>query len=232
MFRSFRILVMVVIVLLTASSLFAVAALISHDQVLADSVAPSPSSSASPMPTSTIDPNQDIAKYKNKARKIEKKTKKVYIELVKRAHALNLGKVPPKRKLPGSSFDTWEERFRYDKDRLKAFRQLNHKYWRAIRHPKAKSGTDRWVPLLRYCGMPQNQMWHALQIMGRESHGDPTAKNKHSTASGLFQFLADWWRNKKTGGIKWNPFDPYQNILHFVRAILGSPGWSPWALIY
>jgi hypothetical protein len=78
--------------------------------------------------------------------------------------------------------------------------------------------------------MPSNQIWRALQVMDRESHGDPTTKNKKSTASGLFQFLADWWRNKTTGHRKWNPFNPYQNILHFVKAILGPSGWSPWAL--
>ncbi|MCX6728454.1 MAG: hypothetical protein NTV39_01650 [Candidatus Saccharibacteria bacterium] len=69
-------------------------------------------------------------------------------------------------------------------------------------------------------------MWHALSVMDRESHG----KNKKSTASGLYQFLADWWRNKKTGHRKWNPFNPWKNIQHFVNAILGPSGWSPWAL--
>jgi len=105
---------MVVVVLLTAGSLFAVAALISHDQVLADgATVSSPSASASPTPTTTdtatptptptltIDPAAvilDIANYKDKALKVERKTKKVRVELVKRAHAL--GKQSPKDYYP------------------------------------------------------------------------------------------------------------------------------------
>lgn len=248
---------MVIIVLLAASSLFAVAALISHDQVLADGLSASPSTSASPSPggevtstptptptptstatptptpTPTIDPIAaaailDVANYKHKALKVERKVKKARAELVKRAYALD--KKPPQRLMSKSSFGTWQARLTYDRDSLRAIRYQSSKYWKLIRYPKAKSGVNRWVPLLLYCGMPRDQMWHALLIMDRESHGNPKAKNKHSTASGLFQFLADWWRNKKTGGNKWKPFDPYQNILHFVRAILGPPGWSPWAL--
>jgi hypothetical protein len=245
---------MVVIALLTASSLFAVAALFSHDQVLADVVAVSPSASASPSPggdvtqtptptpittdtttptptpTSTIDPAAvilDIANYKVKALKVERKAKKARIELAKRAKALC--KQSPKRML-GSSFDTWQARWVYYKDRLHAILHQSRKYWKLIRHPKAKSGVNRWIPLLRYCGMPSHQMWHALKVMHGESRGNPCAKNKHSTASGLFQFLSSWWRNKTTGKKKWNPFDPYQNIQHFVWAVLGPSGWSPWAL--
>lgn len=239
MFRSFRILVMVVVVLLIASSLFAVAALISRDQVLADGVSASLSTSASPTPdgevTQTPTPSPtidsaavilDIAKYRDKALKNERKSRRARTELVKRAKAL--GKQLPKRMLPRSSFDTWHARFKYYKGLLRKYRASNRTYWKWIRHPGG-SGVNRWIPLLNYCGMPSDQMWHALQVMGRESHGDPTAKNKSSTASGLFQFLADWWRNKTTGKRRWDPFSPYQNILHFVRAILVPGGWSHWS---
>lgn len=244
MFRKyFRFLVMVVIVLLAAGSLFAVAALFSHDQVLADGATiSSPSASASPTPTTTdtatptptptptIDPAAvilDIANYRAKALKNERIAKRARTELVKRTKAL--GKQPSKRMLSRSSFDTWEARFLYYKGLLKKYRASNRSYWKLIRHPTAKSGVNRWIPMLYYCGMPGDQMWHALQVMERESHGTPKAKNKRSTASGLFQFLADWWRNKVTGKRKWNPFDPYQNILHFVGAILVPGGWSHWS---
>lgn len=243
---------MVVMVLLFACSLFAVAALISSDQALADDTSAPPSASASPMPsgeaaqtptptptpaetttpaptpTPTIDPTAvilDIAKYKGKALAKERKAKKVRTELVKRAKAL--GRQAPKT-LSRSHFDTWKDRFKYYKNQLKKYRERNRTYWKWISSPGG-SGVNRWIPMLNYCGMPGNQMWHALKVMERESHGDPNAKNKKSTAKGLFQFLADWWRNKKTGKIKWNPFNPHQNVLHFVRAIMVPGGWSHWS---
>lgn len=238
MFRYSKILVMVVItVLLAAGGLFAVAALSSHDQALADVAAsaiasPSPDSGVTQSPTPTVDSAAvllDIKKFKKLALKVEKKARLARVELVKRRKAF--GKSLPAKLKPHSAFDTWESRRRYYKCHLDSIKRWNSYYWNKMVTKPGKGGTigvDRWKPLLRYCGMPAKQMWHALSVMWRESNGDSKQANS-SNHVGLYQFARDWWWNMKTGKLKWNPRDPFQNVLHFVRAVLGKSGWSPWA---
>ena len=62
-----------------------------------------------------------------------------------------------------------------------------------------------------------------MLVVHRESGGDPAAENPTSTASGLLQFLADWWAGR------WNQFDAAVNLAHGFRAWL-EVGWAPWAL--
>jgi hypothetical protein len=164
--------------------------------------------------------------YKGGALKAERKAKVARVELVKRRKAF-LRSAPAKLK-PHSAFTTWHNRLIYYKAMLKSYKGWNKYYWdkmvttpNKLCHPHSE-GVKRWIPLLRYCGMPADQMWHALSVMHRESRGDSWANN-NSNHRGLFQFAVDWWRGK------WNAYNPYQNVLHFVRAILGKPGWSPWA---
>jgi hypothetical protein len=251
-FRKLKLLIMVVIALMLASGVFAVVATTANYQALAEAVATSPSVSPKPTPsgestptptvaptetanptptptptsTPTIDPAAallDIATYRQRAIDKHRRVVKVRSELVKRTHALGIKS--PKRLKPRSSFVTWEARFNYYKNLLTKYRERNKECWRRIYTIHNKGGTtgvNRWIPLLRYCGMPEGQMWRAIKVMTGESHGDPTACNS-SNHRGLYQFSVDWWYGK------WNPFNPYQNVLHFVRAIKVPGGWSHWA---
>jgi hypothetical protein len=85
---------------------------------------------------------------------------------------------------------------------------------------------ERWRPIVeRY--FPEDRIDWALRIIECESHGDPTAKNPHSTASGLFQHLASLWpeRSARAGFAGTGVFDPFANVA--VAAWLlenGGPG--------
>ena len=56
-----------------------------------------------------------------------------------------------------------------------------------------------------------------------ESGWKPEAKNSHSTASGLFQFLASTWSGWGEGDV----FNPYDNIKGGVR-LYQAQGTRPW----
>jgi hypothetical protein len=62
-----------------------------------------------------------------------------------------------------------------------------------------------------------------MYVIDRESGGNPSAKNPTSTASGLLQFLSDWWSGR------WNPFNAALNLHHGYRA-WREVGWQPWNL--
>jgi hypothetical protein len=246
--NSSKLLILVVTTLLLACSVFAVVGLIANDQVLAEGITASPSGSPSatpeseasptqvpsptptesatptPVPSPTIDPTAvilDITKYRATALKVEKRVKKARTELAKRRAAFGR---PTLKALKGRrDFTTWKDTLHYYRLVLKDVRQKNRDLWRVMVQPGG-SGVVRWIPLLHYCGLPESMLGHALQVMDRESHGNRWAKNKSSTASGLYQFLASWWRGK------WDPFNAYENVRHFVKAVLGPSGWSPWAL--
>src|SRR5665647_1617166 len=81
----------------------------------------------------------------------------------------------------------------------------------------------RWVRLARCVGWPWGQIPTLMLVIDRESGGDPAAKNPASTASGLLQFLSDWWSDR------WNPFNPRVNLSHGYRA-WREVGWRPWNL--
>ncbi len=85
---------------------------------------------------------------------------------------------------------------------------------------------ERWRPVVEMY-FPEDRIDWALRIIQCESHGDPTAKNPHSTASGLFQHLASLWpeRSAKAGFADADVFDPFSNVA--VAAWLlenGGPG--------
>jgi hypothetical protein len=240
-----------VVALLFISSLFAVAG---YGQAFADEVdaspsviaspspgaeeptatpVPTPSASATepttlmptpiPTPTPTIDP-MDAVLYKDRALAKEKRARKAWKELTKRAKAL--GKKPPKL-LPRSSFGTWKQRLSYYDARVKASKGWRKYYWNKLVKPSG-IGVNRWKPLLRYCGMPGGQMQRALSCMWNESNGNPRVDSNWPYV-GLYQFHMDWWWDYDKHKRKWNPYDPYQNVLHFVKAILVPGGWGHWA---
>ena len=60
-----------------------------------------------------------------------------------------------------------------------------------------------------------------------ESHKNPRAKNRHSTASGLFQFLDSTWARAGVPGF--SPFDPYASALAAARLVVKDGGWREWS---
>lgn len=236
--NSSKLLSMVVAALLSIAVFLSVAAIAAYHNAFAEGVnsdagltsSASPSTQAtsepSPSPSATVDPAVilDVKLYKKKALKVEKVAKKARARQVVLRKAFKTS--PPKRLRPRSEFDTWESRWRYCKSRRDDFKKKNSELWKKMVKPAGKTGVDRWKPLLRYCGMPENLMWRACKTMTRESHGDPTAISPGGTYWGLFQFGKPWWLGK------WNPLDPLQNVSHFVKAIKKPGGWSHWPTSY
>lgn len=72
---------------------------------------------------------------------------------------------------------------------------------------------ERWRPVVETY-FPDDRVDWALRIIECESHGDPNAKNPHSSASGLFQHLASAWpeRAADAGFAGTDVFDPFANI--------------------
>jgi hypothetical protein len=61
----------------------------------------------------------------------------------------------------------------------------------------------------------------AVAIARCESGLSPVAKNRGSTASGVFQLLRQHWAGK------FNPYDPSKNI-EYAHRLWKSSGWRPW----
>lgn len=61
----------------------------------------------------------------------------------------------------------------------------------------------------------------ALRIASCESRFDPLAKNKYSTASGVYQFLKGTWEGYCEGDV----FDAEANIKCFMQLYPKHPGW-------
>ena len=121
---------------------------------------------------------------------------------------------------PRSRYHNWRDYGDACKAWALAVYRQEHRLHYQVTHPGG-SGVSRWAPLLRYCGMPQVEMARALMVMRRESGGNPWATN--GQYRGLYQFGWAWW------GGKWNPYNPYQNVRHFVVATRHLGGWSHWA---
>ncbi len=65
----------------------------------------------------------------------------------------------------------------------------------------------------------------AMQVGKCESEYDPTAKNPHSTGSGVFQILRGTWKGYKcTGDI----FDPDDNVKCAVKIYTSNNSWKQW----
>lgn len=59
-----------------------------------------------------------------------------------------------------------------------------------------------------------------------ESHLNPRAKNRRSTATGLMQWLDGSWRTQGLPGF--DRTDPYASALAAGRAVARDDGWSQW----
>jgi len=89
-------------------------------------------------------------------------------------------------------------------------------------HQGMGSGVEQWRPLVTaYFGAGKADT--ALCLMSYESGGNPNAKNPRSSASGLFQLLAQW---HDYFGI--DPFNPEQNISAAAQ-LQAMYGWSQWS---
>lgn len=65
----------------------------------------------------------------------------------------------------------------------------------------------------------------ARRVAACESHTNPLAKNRTSTASGLFQFLDSTWARAGVPGL--SVFDAYANAYSAVR-MASAHGWHEW----
>lgn len=86
---------------------------------------------------------------------------------------------------------------------------------------------SRWCPLVNHYFGDADTHW-ALHIIECESRGDPKAKNRRSSARGLFQHLTSKYfypRARKAGVDNPDPFDPEDNTE--VAAWLFDNG-GPW----
>lgn len=63
---------------------------------------------------------------------------------------------------------------------------------------------------ITYPALSQSRAW---MIIGRESGGNPNAKNPHSTASGLFQFLTSTFASTPYGRAGMSIWDPCASAL-------------------
>ena len=69
----------------------------------------------------------------------------------------------------------------------------------------------------------------ALRVMACESGGNPEAKNRSSSASGLFQFLASTWEKVTGEDYPGNVFDGESNIAAAAELSGGGSDWSQWS---
>lgn len=67
-----------------------------------------------------------------------------------------------------------------------------------------------------------------LRVAECESGFNQFSRNKHSSASGVFQYLASTWRNTEAGKAGINVFDADANI-HMAIKSIASGGISNWA---
>ena len=87
---------------------------------------------------------------------------------------------------------------------------------------------EQWRLLVEKYFQPKD-VQTAMTVLQCESGGNPDAKNRHSSASGLFQHLGRYWteRSAKAGWGGADIFDPEANIA--VAAWLKSvTGWGSW----
>ena len=73
------------------------------------------------------------------------------------------------------------------------------------------------------------QVRTALCVADRESNFDPNARNRYSSAAGVFQWIASSWAtySARYGFAGASVFDPYANITVAAHAVADG-GWGPW----
>jgi hypothetical protein len=90
---------------------------------------------------------------------------------------------------------------------------------------------ERWRPFVEIEFSADWADW-ALRIIACESRGDPDAKNRRSSAAGLFQFLRDtWdWVSESTGAPSYADGGPYHSLWNIRNAawLLEHGGRSHW----
>ncbi|MBK5266197.1 MAG: transglycosylase SLT domain-containing protein [Acidimicrobiia bacterium] len=89
---------------------------------------------------------------------------------------------------------------------------------------------DDWRPLVEAFFAP-GDVSRAMSVIGCESGGDPNAKNRYSTASGLFQHLASYWGDRAVlaGYSGSDVFDPLANVAVAAWLVYDGGGWTHWA---
>ena len=92
-------------------------------------------------------------------------------------------------------------------------------------------GVEQWRPLVERYFAP-GKVNKAMCVLGRESRGDPNAKNRHSSAAGIFQFLrGTWdWVARFTGSPTYTQRGPYDPVWSTINAawLQKQLGWSQW----
>ena len=92
-------------------------------------------------------------------------------------------------------------------------------------------GVERWRPLVAKW-WPPGEVSDAMCILKHESGGNPNAKNKHSSAAGLFQFLeGTWdWVAEHTGSPSYREGGPYDPVWSIRNAawLQKHAGWGQW----
>jgi hypothetical protein len=100
----------------------------------------------------------------------------------------------------------------------------------------APQGTGEFIPVVerwrylvtRY--FEPDDVDRALRVIMCESTGDPGARNRRSSASGLFQHLRRYWgvRASEAGFPAASVFDPEANIAAAAWLVYDGGGWSHW----
>lgn len=91
----------------------------------------------------------------------------------------------------------------------------------------------RWQPIVALYFAPEH-VDQAMRVLACESRGNPQAKNRTSTASGLFQFIRstwDWVRTETNVGLphrQGGPFNPWANIRNAAWLSRRGSWWAHW----
>lgn len=96
--------------------------------------------------------------------------------------------------------------------------------------PDWSGDVQDWLPLVEAFFAPED-VARALEVIDCESGGDPSAKNRYSSASGLFQHLGSYWaeRSELAGYSGSDVFDPLANVAVASWLVYDGGGWSHWA---
>ena len=96
--------------------------------------------------------------------------------------------------------------------------------------PDWSGDAQDWLPLVEAFFAPED-VGRAMEVIDCESGGDPNAKNRYSSASGLFQHLGRFWgeRSDLAGYSGSDIFDPLANVAVASWLVYDGGGWGHWA---